>query len=343
MASKAQTRANRENAKRSTGPRTEEGKARSSQNSLKHGLLARDAVLPGEDPTEFDRQLSTLEDEIRPANSLEFALVRQIVDTEYRLRRLGRLESGFLGARLAETSRIERKYNPERVRPGYEGETQLLGQSLRDCTQALAHLARYDAQLRRGFFCAVKQLVGLRLEERQSRERYAEARQQAEAAQDPYRGRRYVPAQAPPPVASTNPEEPNIGFRPGPSPTSHQQGGARLSRAALSLRPTVRRASNEPTVGRAGKLRHGPNPAEPPWNQGGSPQSVPASAQPSRTATRCGPPICLEGAKICTPIEKYGTPNASERSHRRSRIERECDPRHSSYQRDSPHRSPRPS
>ena len=56
MATKAQIKANRENAKKSTGPRTEEGKARVSLNALKHGLLARDAVLPSEDPAEFDRQ-----------------------------------------------------------------------------------------------------------------------------------------------------------------------------------------------------------------------------------------------------------------------------------------------
>ena len=252
MTTESQKRANRENAKKSTGPRTEEGKARSSQNSLRHGLLARDAVLPGEDPAEFDRQLSTLEDDIRPANSLEFALVRQIADAEYRLRRLGRLESGFLGARLEETSRLEKKFNPERVRPGHEGDTQLMGLSLRDHTQAVANLARYDAHLSRRFFGAFDRLVSLRREERKSRERYAEAQRQAESAQDPYRGRnrsRYVPAQAPPPVASTNPEEPDIGFRPGrgsvPSPTSH-------------------------------KLRHGPNLAELPWNQAVSPRPVPA-------------------------------------------------------------------
>ena len=49
MISEKQRRANRENAKKSTGPRTAEGKARSSKNGIKHGLLARDAVMADED------------------------------------------------------------------------------------------------------------------------------------------------------------------------------------------------------------------------------------------------------------------------------------------------------
>ena len=57
MTSEAQMKASRENAKKSTGPRTPEGKARASKNALKHGLMAQDAVIPGEDPAEFDRHL----------------------------------------------------------------------------------------------------------------------------------------------------------------------------------------------------------------------------------------------------------------------------------------------
>ena len=61
MTTNAQIKANRNNAKKSTGPRTEQGKARVAKNALKHGLLARDTVLPGEDAADFDRQLSALE------------------------------------------------------------------------------------------------------------------------------------------------------------------------------------------------------------------------------------------------------------------------------------------
>ena len=98
MATRAQMKATRNNAKKSTGQRSKQGKSRVANNALKHGLLARDTVLPGEHPTDFDSQLADLEADIQPANSLEFELVRQIADAQWRMRRLTRLETGFIAA-----------------------------------------------------------------------------------------------------------------------------------------------------------------------------------------------------------------------------------------------------
>ena len=53
MTTEAQTEANRANAQKSTGPRTPEGKAKVAQNALKHGLLAKQAVVVGEDTRRF--------------------------------------------------------------------------------------------------------------------------------------------------------------------------------------------------------------------------------------------------------------------------------------------------
>ena len=170
MATQAQTKANRNNAKKSTGPRTEEGKSRVAKNALKHGLLTRDTVPPGEDPADFDRQLAALEADIQPANSLEFELVRQIADTQWRMRRLVRLETGFIAAAVADTRRQAEKHCPDTLRPGYDGETLLLGSAMIDRTQAFVHLARYDGHLSRRFFRAVKQLADLRQVERKPRE-----------------------------------------------------------------------------------------------------------------------------------------------------------------------------
>ena len=65
-ASESQLEANRLNAQRSTGPRTAEGKARSSQNAVRHGLTAKCPVLPGEDPAEFAAFSEALFEDLTP-------------------------------------------------------------------------------------------------------------------------------------------------------------------------------------------------------------------------------------------------------------------------------------
>ncbi len=100
MATRRQKKANRKNAKRSTGPRTSEGKARSSQNACKHGLFARDTVLPDENPQEFLGLIADLEQELEAVGGFEHRLVRHIADTEWRMRRLVRLETGALTCQL---------------------------------------------------------------------------------------------------------------------------------------------------------------------------------------------------------------------------------------------------
>ena len=237
---RAQIKANRNNAKKSTGPRTEEGKTRVSKNALKHGLLARDTVLPGEDPADFDRQLSALEADIHPANSLEFELVRQIADAQWRMRRLTRLETGFLAAAVDDQRRHMEKRRPDELRPGYDGETLLLGSAMLDRTQAFVHLARYDGHLSRRFFRAVKQLSDLRRDEGKAREARSSAGSHTHVDPDPYRGR-YVPAQAPPPIDTPSPTASRIGFR-ASSKSAPQPGLTQTTKQTQSRRTPVKSA-----------------------------------------------------------------------------------------------------
>ena len=144
------------------------------------------------------------------------------------MRRLTRLETGFLAAALADKRRLTEKYHPDRLRPGYDGETQLLGSAMLDRTQAFVHLARYDGHLSRRFFRAVKQLADLRRDERKAREARASTGSYAPADSDPYRGP-YVPAQAPPPIDTPCPTAGQIGFR--ASRESAPQTGLRGGRA----------------------------------------------------------------------------------------------------------------
>src|ERR1022692_3838684 len=71
----AQINANRENAKKSTGPRTAEGKAASSRNRLLHGLRANKHILLDEDPEEFLFLLDDHLDRFQPVGASEENLV----------------------------------------------------------------------------------------------------------------------------------------------------------------------------------------------------------------------------------------------------------------------------
>jgi hypothetical protein len=87
MATEAQIEANRANAQKSTGPRTPEGKATVAQNAVQHGLLARTAVLHGEDWEEYTCFSKDLLDELYPDGVMEQELADRIVSLSWRLRR----------------------------------------------------------------------------------------------------------------------------------------------------------------------------------------------------------------------------------------------------------------
>ena len=94
MASEKQDRANRQNARKSTGPKTPQGKAAVRLNAAKHGLLSEETLLPGEDGDALEELAERLRAELRPAGELEALLVDRIVAAHWRLRRLGRVEAG---------------------------------------------------------------------------------------------------------------------------------------------------------------------------------------------------------------------------------------------------------
>jgi len=93
MASVAQIQANRSNAQKSTGPRTAQGKAVASQNAVKHGLLAEQVVIHGEDPAQFDLYREGMLADLAPVGGIETMLAERAVSLAWRLRRAERLQS----------------------------------------------------------------------------------------------------------------------------------------------------------------------------------------------------------------------------------------------------------
>jgi hypothetical protein len=80
--------ANRENAQKSTGPRTEGGKQRSSKNSLHHAAFAAHLLQPGEDESDLHTLRNALLADLAPQTALELCLADRVVSAAWRLRRL---------------------------------------------------------------------------------------------------------------------------------------------------------------------------------------------------------------------------------------------------------------
>ena len=102
MATSAQFAANRTNSEASTGPRTPEGKARSSQNAFKNGLASGRLIIPGEDPSEFNALLAALIGEHQPAMPTECILVEALAKHHWLQSRAQRLQAQALEAFLPE-------------------------------------------------------------------------------------------------------------------------------------------------------------------------------------------------------------------------------------------------
>ncbi|MHC4395496.1 MAG: hypothetical protein ACYS1A_07550 [Planctomycetota bacterium] len=98
MATEAQTLANRLNAQKSTGPRTSEGKTAVSQNAVKHGFSARQAVISSESRADFDLYRDQMLDEMAPVSPMESILAERIVSLSWRLKRAVRIQNQTIDA-----------------------------------------------------------------------------------------------------------------------------------------------------------------------------------------------------------------------------------------------------
>ena len=102
MATAAQIEANRRNAQKSTGPKTDEGKARVWRNAFKPGMTARTImpVLPQEDPKELEDRTQQAITAMKPRNPLELDLVRCAVRLSGEIDRAERVGTAHLAHRV---------------------------------------------------------------------------------------------------------------------------------------------------------------------------------------------------------------------------------------------------
>jgi hypothetical protein len=102
MATPAQLAANRANALRSTGPRTQEGKSVSRFNALKHGVDAQSIVIPGEDPAEYQALAGEYDQTYEPRNPAERFHVDAMLRADWQRRRMEQVEAELFRTLLAE-------------------------------------------------------------------------------------------------------------------------------------------------------------------------------------------------------------------------------------------------
>jgi hypothetical protein len=205
--SSARAEASRRNGAKSRGPKTPEGKARSAQNALKHGMRAHKyVVLPEEDAAAFAELQAALLAELAPVGALQTVLARRVAVAAWRLARADRLEADLFA---------ERSYGPD-ANPGLA--------LIRDGngTRSFETLLRYRGAAMAEFWRALKTLKALQAEQAADLEQPAAGHATAERIAPP-------PARIAPrplPERSASRRSPN---EPGPQaqPSEPERAGPR--------------------------------------------------------------------------------------------------------------------
>jgi hypothetical protein len=182
VTSDRQKAANQANARHSTGPKTLEGKAAIRFNAVRHGLLARDAVLPSEDADAFEDLWNQVRANLSPVGPIEKFLVDRVVNIMWRIRRLGRAETALFHWRVhdVKANRLDKQFQRqisvslmqsrvsseaaealEQAECERDRDEVLLGGAIdADAKEgdAFAKLARYERSLERSLFRSLDEL-----------------------------------------------------------------------------------------------------------------------------------------------------------------------------------------
>ena len=96
MTSLKQIEANRRNALKSTGPRSQYGKQRSRRNAIHHGLTAETVIEVLEDPDDYKGFEAAIISDYDAQSAVERELVLRLASLLWRLRRATSIETGLL-------------------------------------------------------------------------------------------------------------------------------------------------------------------------------------------------------------------------------------------------------
>jgi hypothetical protein len=168
MATAAQITANQQNARLSTGPRTDTGKLTVSRNAVTHGLAATKFFLSAEEKPLFEEVRDALLDHYRPASAHERALVEEVAETRWRCRTARAVETSFFDVLVSDQRKADASLTVERA----------LARVFIDDTQQkrMRLMMRYLAAATRAAEKALAELERVIAVRREEEERQAEVR-----------------------------------------------------------------------------------------------------------------------------------------------------------------------
>ena len=167
--SEAQLRANRLNAQKSTGPRTEEGKQRASLNATRHGLTGQVLTLTADEMKALHALIGDLEKQYLPGNTQEKHLVHMLGQLQFRLHRIMATEHNLFAIGITENSELWDVNHPE-AQTAF-----VLAETLRRSKDPLLTLSIYEQRLMRQYEKTLKMLREVQAERKAQETREQEA------------------------------------------------------------------------------------------------------------------------------------------------------------------------
>ncbi len=157
MSSQRKIDSARANGAKSHGPKTEEGRQRSSMNALTHGFYAASVVLPHEPLDQYHETLQAYVRQFQPDGQAEFDLIEEMLAAKWRQRRLWAIEADLFTEEM--NSQKERLDKNEE---SYDEITPLTqAYRFRAAESSLPFLVRQESSLERAYSRALRNLLQL--------------------------------------------------------------------------------------------------------------------------------------------------------------------------------------
>ena len=144
MVSAKQILANKNNARRSTGPKTKLGKDKVSMNAIKLGIYAEHHVMVGEDTEQYKGYVDFMLKTFEVFDAISGIIIQQIISIGWRLQRIPQIECGVFGIEMSEYHRsynspsfvkIKHKEFHQTIKKDLDRRSELMGAAyVKDCS-----------------------------------------------------------------------------------------------------------------------------------------------------------------------------------------------------------------